>query len=339
MTLITYPMRVHFADDVLEEVLHSELQRVRSRRVLLVFGAELAEGELADRVRSGVPRGLRADALCFAPGADLRDLAAAAAGEERDTIIAFGSARAIELGRRCRLAQVARHRARPDLFAVPGIDGLPSPSLCPVESARAGLPSVIVLDPTVASGAGQGANLRTSVLSLIRCVESYLAQAFNPPADGMALDGLSRSVAAMPRIGRREGGIALHRELMAASLNAVLSQEKGTGPAQVLSILLSRTGQAGDEAAIARLVLPGLIRTRAVEAARADVLRKVLGDTLEPLDRVLRKVLSDAALPATLTDIGIDRAALDGAARAVTGMAGLTFGHARDVLEEVYEDA
>jgi alcohol dehydrogenase class IV len=337
MTLITYPTRVHFADDVLEEALHSELERVRARRVLLVCDRDIADSELADRVMSGLLTGIKTDRLVFGPGSDLRAIAAEAVGPH-DTLIAFGSAQAIELGRNCRYARLRQTGKRPHLFAVPGVDGLPDP--CPehLESPRAGLPSVLICDPTVALDAGQGASVRASIICLIRCVESYLAHAYNPPADGMALDGLCRCVITLPKIGAAPD-IAVHRELMAACLNAALSQEKGLGPTQRLSAALARDDHAGDLAAIARLLLPGVLRACAIDGDKAEVLRKVLGEATTPLDKVMQRILSAVPMPASLADLGISRQALDGAARSAAGTAGLTFQGAREVLEAVYQGA
>lgn len=335
MTLITYPTRVHFADDVLEEALHSELERAKAKRVLLVCDKSFADTELADRVLSGLPARLSTDKLVFTPSSDLRAISSEAS-VQHDAILAFGSAMAVELGRKCRGAMQKRHGTRPELFAVPGVDGLPDPCGKNLESPRAGLPSVLICDPTVALGSGQGASLNASILSLIRCLESYLARSYNPPADGMALDGLSRCIVTMPKISDRSD-LNVHRELMAACLNAALSLEKGLGPTQRISAVLARKEEVGNLAAIARLILPGVMRARAIDDEKAEVLSNVLGGA--PLDAAMRRLLSDVPMPRTLADLGVSRHTLDEAAQSVDGTAGLTVDHARDLLEEVYEEA
>ncbi len=339
MTLITYPTRVHFADGVLEEALHSELERVGSGSALLVSDETLAESAFMDRVLSGVPSRVLTDHVTFVASEDaLRDVAQETARNRQspDVIVAFGSAQAVELGRKIRFSVDQAGAVRPVLFALPAVDGLPDPCNRNLESKQAGLPSVVICDPTVSIGTGQGASLRATVMSLIRCVEAYLSLGYNPPADGMALDGLSRCIASLEKIDKA-AGLDLHREVMAAGLNAFLSQEKGVGPAQTMtSSLLSEAG--GDQrAAIARLVLPGIMRARAMDDGKADVLRKVLSGVDEPLIDATARILGGVELPGNLAALGVPHAALDGAAKAVAGNAGLTYHNARSVLEDVYE--
>ena len=340
MTLITYPTRVHFADGALEEALHSELERVKGSSVLLVCGSDMTQGELMDRVVSGLPSRVVTDQAVIEPSAALRDIAAEVARRpiHPDTIVSFGSSRAMELGRKIRFAIDQAGSTRPNLFAVPAVDGMPDPCNRRVESNRAGLPSVVICDPTVAMGAGQAECLKATVMSLIRCVEAYLSGGYNPPADGMALDGLSRCLTSLERIDDGTG-LDLHREVMAAGLNAFLSQDKGVGPAQTMTTSLLEHDAPAKRAAIARLVLPGIMKARDMDQDKADVLRKVLSKADEPLEEATRRILADIQMAPSLADIGVPIEALEPAARSVAGSVGLTLQKARLVLEEVYEGA
>ncbi|MEP3047954.1 MAG: iron-containing alcohol dehydrogenase [Roseibium sp.] len=338
MTLITYPTRVHFADGVLEEALYSELERASSAHPLLIFESTFLQSEFSERVQAGLPRPARSRLFSFARRRDLREAAVQASelSPQTDAIVAFGSARAIELGRKCRHALSQIQRKRPELYVVPGADGLPNPCTRKVESWRAGLPSVLICDPTVTLDADNQLSRRTAVLSLIRCFEAYLANAYNPPADGMALDGLTRCVINLPKIGKL-AGVDLHRELMAACLNAALSQEKGLGPSLTMSAALVHSNKDLDEAEIARLVLPGVIRLREVAPEKADILRKVLGKQDDDLDQAMGRVLSNLPMAPSLSDMGISREDLDAAAQAAAATEGLDFGSARSVLESIYD--
>lgn len=340
MTLITYPTRVHFADDVLEEALYSELEREKCVAPLLLMAHQPANTELEDRVRVGLPGSSKAHLVTYSPDSDLRMIVndIVAIGFVPDVIIAFGEVRAIELARKCRYAFAQKLKTRLPLYAIPGVDGLPGPCTRNLESWRSGLPSVLICDPTVALGAGRVQNERASVLSLVRCCESYLAAAYNPPADGMALDGLNRCVINLPKLGKI-AGVDLHRELMAASLNASLSQEKGIGPALAMSAVLTQAASGLEEADVARLVLPAVIRARDVNAERAGALLKVLGQDGLSLEKAMGRVLSVVKRPETLAGLGIPRSALEGAAKAAVGKAGLGYDTAYRALDEIYEEA
>lgn len=340
MTLITYPTRVHFADGVLEEALHSELERAGIASALLVSDQSLAESAFMDRVLSGMPSRVLTDQVAFCAGDTLRDVATETVRKHQppDVIVAFGTAQAIELGRKIRFSVDQAGAVRPILFAVPAVDGLPDPCNRNLESKQAGLPSVVICDPTVSLGTRQGESLRATVMSLIRCVEAYLSMGYNPPADGMALDGLNRCIASLEKFDHATG-IDLHREVMAAGLNAFMSQEKGVGPAQTITSSLLGDVGSDQRAAIARLVLPGIMRARAMDDGKADMLRKVLSEADEPLTDATERILGGVALPRTLAALGVPHEALDTAAQSVAGNAGLTFQNARSVLEDVYESA
>ena len=96
MTLITYPTHVHFADDVLEEALHSELERAGCVAPLLLMAHHPQNLELEDRVRAGLPVAAKPDLVTYSPDSDLRSIAkeVASPGFTPDVIIAFGTARA-----------------------------------------------------------------------------------------------------------------------------------------------------------------------------------------------------------------------------------------------------
>ncbi len=338
MTLITYPTRVHFADGVLEEALHSELERIAASRLMLVCDEAAAEGELMDRLMAGLPRRTASELIVFNDTTDLR-ARAYEIGETHtppDAIVSFASAKAIEFGRKIRFVINRETGKRPFLFGVPSVDGLPDPCLRKLESPTAGLPSVVICDPTIILGVGRRESREAAVMSLIRCIEAYLSAAYNPPADGIALDGLSRCLHSLQQVGT-SSGLDLCRNVMAAGLNAFLSQEKGMGPAQIMTDSLLTEAPRGQKTAIARLVLPGVLRRQDVDGHKADVLRKVLSDAGEPLADATRRILSEVKMPATLADIGVPHNALDAAAQSVEGQSGFSVQKARSVLEEVYE--
>ncbi len=131
MTLITYPCRVHFADDVLDEALHSELEGAGLDAPLLLGDAPVETSECCERIRAGLPR--HRVALSWGVPADVtltdatRIVVALTARRGVDVVISFGSARAIALGREVRRALSGRSGHRMPFYAVPGIDGLPDP--------------------------------------------------------------------------------------------------------------------------------------------------------------------------------------------------------------------
>ncbi|WP_226782253.1 iron-containing alcohol dehydrogenase [Oceaniglobus trochenteri] len=336
MTLITYPTRVHFADGVLEEALRSELERQGHRHPLLLCDATLEGSVFQERVLAGVPRHSGRVAMQMGPLADPRAVIRAVEEQhaERpiDVIVAFGSSRAIEVGRKCRRALSTDREARLDLFAVPGADGMPDPCTRNLESWRMGLPSILICDPTLTLHADRRASQAASVLSLARCLESYLAVAFNPPADGMALDGFLRCIRNIHRLNDSDDGLAVRRDLMAACLNAMLAQEKGLGPAQLLARAL---GAGPEPGAVARLILPGILAAVAPDGEKPAALCSMMGCALG-LAEGMRDFLEDLPMQRSLSDMGVGADDIDRAAEAMEGRSDLPPAAARDILESVF---
>ncbi|MEP1537310.1 MAG: iron-containing alcohol dehydrogenase [Paracoccaceae bacterium] len=352
MTLITYPTRAHFADDVLEEALFSELERIDHKSALLIAGISNNSTDFEERVLAGLPRQTQRTLLYFEdredkiPVTDLSNFAKSKLddmqdGPQIDVIIAFGSARAIELGRKCRRVLSERQKHRLPFFAIPGWDGLPNPCMRQIESWLTGLPTVLICDPTVALGTMPERNLRACVLSLVRCIESYLANAFNPPADGMALDGLQRCIKSIPKIGQ-SSDLKLQRDLMAACLNAAMAQEKGIGPSLTLVNALEAGSHSVQTADAARLILPKVLRERELDADKSAVLRQLFhkehshASTPGNLADVIDWCLPDSPLAPRLADMGLTNSDLTKAAHNVAGQAGFNYDQARAVLDAVY---
>ncbi|MCB1339666.1 MAG: iron-containing alcohol dehydrogenase, partial [Pseudooceanicola sp.] len=247
--------------------------------------------------------------------------------------VAFGSVAAIETGRAIRREM---RGARPAFFAIPGIDGLPDPCTRNLESWRDALPSVVICDPTVAQDAAPGAALRAAVLTLMRCIESYLGAAYNPPADGMALDGLSRAIAALPQLAGQASDLHTRRELMAASLNAAMAQEKGVGPTHLLSRALAAEIRDPVAADAARLILPGIVAASARHSRKLDTLSRVIGSGGRDIQTSLHDALSGLPMRARLSELGLSENHLKRAARAVAGRDDISPSAAEAVLARAW---
>lgn len=321
MTLITYPVRAHFADGVLEEALRSELE-THHFDAPLIIGEEAELGsEFSERLFSSFPRGYRPEHYIIAAGTTKADVAQGVLERARqktpNVLIAYGSARAIEYARKCR--HVLKHDrnsgTKVDLFAIPGVDGLPGPcrkGCRPDEvpsdlSVRTGLPSLLICDPTVTMGADPADSERAAVKTLVQCLEAYLSAAFNPPADGMALDGLHRVTQMLPRLENET--IEVRRDLMAAAFNAMLCQQKGVGPAQVIGEALQTIHHGDLNANIAAsLLLPGVLRSQSLTKEKRELARKMLNfSDGTHLPEGLAHLLKDVQMPQSLSALGVTR--------------------------------
>ena len=243
MTLITLHSRIHFASDVLEEVLRAEIEAQGLRHALVLFPETLRESEFLARVEEGLGGCARVSLHPVAATEDKYATALSAMGIEADhpvdVIVAFGSAEAMAHARKCRheiattryraIHQRARDGLRqkdlqPRFFVIPNVDGMPDPCLEAGAAAtfRTTPPGVIICDPTLIAEADEAQIARAVALTVGRSLNVLGAKAFNPLADGLAIDALSRVRAS------GQGTRDRHRDLMAATLNSAIALQKGT---------------------------------------------------------------------------------------------------------------
>lgn len=243
MSLIQYLTRTHFAEHVLQDALGTELARLNAQRPLILIDDEgRVNGGLAaldDALPCNLaavwgPRLNRAAADQAASADDL----AALQDTECDAVLAFGGATALRTGR-----ALAKGSAKVlPLIVVPTTTadmGL-SQDQAPVgaETTRPAVPDVILCDPTLTYRLGPEPTAAHGFDGLARCIEAFLAPGFNPPADGIALDGIyriARNLEAALEDGTRP---AARREVMAGALNGALAGRKGTGGIDALTCAL-----------------------------------------------------------------------------------------------------
>jgi hypothetical protein len=338
MTLITYPMRVHFADYVLEEVLRSELENLHPSVVILIYDEDHGANEVHERVIAGIPPDcLICDYELSRDKADEQVellIVQECAHASNTAIVAFGSANAISVGRRVRSSVQKQLGAQVAFIAVPGIDGLPDPS-SGFQNPRSGSPSILVCDASVTLCDPPELAMRSAVTSLVRCVESYLSTAFNPPADGIALDGFNRCIGLLPRVST-DCSLAIRRDLMAASLNGAMAQEKGIGPTRSLSVHLVADCPKTDPADISRLILPGMLEAMPTNGDRSVTLERNFGSGPKGLGNQLRNCLAALPMAASLAEAGVVHDRLIRAAQKIAGDNAEFQTRALAVLESIY---
>ena len=148
---------------------------------------------------------------------------------------------------------------------------------------------------------------------LTHCIEAYLGTAFNPPADGIALEGLRLAGASLPRAIADASDHEARREMMAAAICAGLAAQKGLGGVHALAHALE---EVSDDATAAR--------SDACGAAAADpcVQRAGRGQPLWRDPRLPATRRRRRTLPGWFAALGERLAPADGAGRSGAGRCG-----------------
>jgi 4-hydroxybutyrate dehydrogenase len=186
--------------------------------------------------------------------------------------------------------------------------GLSSPHL---------LPKVTICDPTLTISLPPALTAGTGMDALTHGIETYIATAYNPPADGIALDGIARAARHLERAVQDGRDLTARREMMAAALNGALAVQKGLGGVHALSHALGGLeGYRLHHGTLNGVLLPYMLDFNAPAVGdRYAAIKRAMGlgrriDLAEALFRLTGRL----GLPTSLGQLGVDLAAIERAA-------------------------
>ncbi len=97
------------------------------------------------------------------------------------------------------------------------------------------VPKAAICDPELTLGLPPQLTAATGMDAIAHCMETFMAPAFNPPADGIALDGLTRGWAHIERATRDGADREARLNMMSASMQGAMAFQKGLGCVHSLS--------------------------------------------------------------------------------------------------------
>jgi 4-hydroxybutyrate dehydrogenase len=125
------------------------------------------------------------------------------------------------------------------------------------------MPKAALLDPDLTLGLPPGLTAATGMDAIAHCLETFMAHAVNPPADGIALDGLARGWAHI-ELATRDGRDRQARwAMMSASMQGAMAFQKGLGCVHSLSHSLGGLNPRLHHGTLNAVFLPAVIRFNA----------------------------------------------------------------------------
>jgi alcohol dehydrogenase class IV len=344
VALINYLTQIHFAFDALS-VLPDECARLDIRRPLIVTDPGVRQAGLVDRLIAVMNRS--ADPVIFdATPANpteraVRAAAAQFAAENCDGIIALGGGSSIDLGKGVSIA--ATHAGPLRTFAaieqgagnitaaVSPLIAIPTTAGTGSEVGRAAvvilddgrkvglisphvIPKSAICDPALTMGLPAGLTAGSGMDAIAHCMETFMSPAFNPPADGIALDGLRRGWANIERATFSPLDREARLNMMSASLQGALAFQKGLGCVHSLSHSLGGIDPRLHHGTLNAVFLPAVIEfnmaAATVESEKclprmAEAMR--IGDPVGVPDAI-REMNNKIGLPKGLSEMGVTRA-------------------------------
>ena len=125
------------------------------------------------------------------------------------------------------------------------------------------VPKTAICDPELTLGLPATLTAATGMDAIAHCMETFMAPSFNPPADGIALDGLRRGWASIERATRDGNDRQARLNMMSASMQGALAFQKGLGCVHSLSHSLGGTDPRLHHGTLNAMFLPAVIRFNA----------------------------------------------------------------------------
>ncbi len=254
-----FPTRIHFGPGARRRI-RDDLQAQGLKRPLVVTDRGLAALPLFAEVLASLSP---LDASSFSGvagnpvGSQVDAGIEAFRAHDADSIVGIGGGAALDVAKA--VALMARHPG--DLFEYE--DGLPNPR--PVDRpvpywvavpttagtgsevgrsavisddrtkvkkvifAPALLARAVFADPEVTLGLPKPVTAATGMDALTHCIEAYLAKAYHPICDGIALEGLRLGARALPRCVETPGDLEARGSMMMSSMMGAIAFQKGLG--------------------------------------------------------------------------------------------------------------
>jgi 4-hydroxybutyrate dehydrogenase len=176
------------------------------------------------------------------------------------------------------------------------------------------VPKSAICDPELTLGLPPMLTAATGMDAIAHCMETFMAPAFNPPADGIALDGLRRGWGSIEAATKNGANRDARLNLMCASMHGAMAFQKGLGCVHSLSHSLGGVNPRLHHGALNAMFLPSVVRFNAVAESiqKEDRLARMAHAMGLALGSDVADALTDMnarlALPTGLGAMGVENA-------------------------------
>ena len=179
------------------------------------------------------------------------------------------------------------------------------------------LPKAAICDPDLTLGLPPRLTAATGMDAIAHCMETFMSAAFNPPADGIALDGLARGWVHIERATNNGSDREARFNLMSASMQGAMAFQKGLGCVHSLSHSLGGVDPRLHHGMLNAMFLPAVVRFNAeVDSVKRE---KRLDRMAHAMGLASGSDVADAitdmnarlGLPTGLAAMGVERSQFD----------------------------
>ena len=173
------------------------------------------------------------------------------------------------------------------------------------------VPKAAICDPELTLGLPAQLTAATGMDAIAHCMETFMSAAFNPPADGIALDGLERGWAYIERATRDGSDREARLNLMSASMQGAMAFQKGLGCVHSLSHSLGGVDPRLHHGTLNAMFLPAVVQFNASAESiqrekRLERMARAMGlASGSDVAAALRDMNSRLQLPTGLAALGV----------------------------------
>ena len=338
MATLTYLTTTHFDFGSIQN-LNTELPKAGITRVFIATDAGVRAAGLVDKVTDALEDDLPISIFDETPG-NPTEAAVTKAFEQYtadgcDGVLAIGGGSAMDLGKAVALlagsgGPLAQYdplagggqlvKAVAPILAVPTTAGTGSEVsvgfVIIMDDGRKltfasplFIPKAAICDPELTLGLPGTMTAATGMDAITHCIEAFLTPGINPPADGVALDGLWRGWRHLPEAVKNGQDREARWQMMMCSTEGALSFIKGLGAVHAMSHAAGRIARLNlHHGTLNAVFLPAVLRFNAPECGdKYERLRLAIG--LAPgadLADAVAAMNADIGLPAGLGAMGVE---------------------------------
>ncbi|MDM0047132.1 iron-containing alcohol dehydrogenase [Variovorax dokdonensis] len=173
------------------------------------------------------------------------------------------------------------------------------------------MPKAAICDPELTLGLPPRLTAATGMDAIAHCMETFMSAAFNPPADGIGLDGLERAWSHIERATKDGSDREARLNLMSASMQGAMAFQKGLGCVHSLSHSLGGVDPRLHHGTLNALFLPAVIAFNGeAESVRKEQRLQRMAqamhlDSAADLGPAIRDMNQRLGLPSGLAEVGV----------------------------------
>jgi 4-hydroxybutyrate dehydrogenase len=175
------------------------------------------------------------------------------------------------------------------------------------------VPKTAICDPELTLGLPARLTAATGMDAVAHCMETFMAAPFNPPADGIALDGLQRAWRYIERATKDGSDREARWHMMSASMQGAMAFQKGLGCVHSLSHSLGGVNPGLHHGTLNAMFLPAVIRFNSeVDSMRQENRLQRMAHAMGlssggDVGEAIRDMNARLSLPSGLAEVGVKK--------------------------------